>query len=71
MPSGKPARPFIHSQAGEGWRPVPEHYDDSSLSGASPDRPALQALLAEVRARKIDALSPHNSHLFITKRGSD
>jgi site-specific DNA recombinase len=47
---------YIRSQAGEGWRLVPEHYDDGGLSGASLDRPALQALLAEVRARKIDVV---------------
>src|SRR6516164_6106181 len=45
---------YIQSQAQEGWRRVPEHYDDGGLSGASPQRPALQALLAEVRARHID-----------------
>ena len=47
---------YIRSQAGEGWRLVPEHYDDGGLSGASLDRPALQALLAEVRARRIDVV---------------
>jgi site-specific DNA recombinase len=35
---------------------VPEHYDDGGLSGASLDRPALQALLAEVRVRGIDVV---------------
>jgi hypothetical protein len=44
---------YIRSQAGEGWRLVPAHYDDGGLSGASLNRPALQALLAEVRARRI------------------
>jgi hypothetical protein len=39
-----------------GWRLVPEHYDDDGLSGASLDRPALQTLLAEVRARRIDVV---------------
>jgi DNA invertase Pin-like site-specific DNA recombinase len=41
------------SQAHEGWRLVPDHYDDGGLSGASLDRPALQALLADVRAGRI------------------
>src|SRR5256884_540546 len=45
---------YIQSQAQEGWRRVPEHYEDAGLSGASLQRPALQALLAEVRARRID-----------------
>jgi site-specific DNA recombinase len=44
---------YIKSQAHEGWRLVPDHYDDGGLSGASLDRPALQQLLADVRAGKI------------------
>ena len=47
---------YIRSQAGEGWRLVPDHYDDGGLSGASLDRTALQALLAEVHARKVDVV---------------
>jgi DNA invertase Pin-like site-specific DNA recombinase len=47
---------YIRSQAGEGWRLVADRYDDGGLSGASLDRPALQALLAEVRARKLDVV---------------
>ncbi len=47
---------YIRSQAGEGWRLLPEPYDDGGLSGASLDRPALQALLAELRARRIDVV---------------
>jgi hypothetical protein len=38
----------------EGWRL--DHYDDGGISGASLDRPALQALLAEVRAGKLDVV---------------
>lgn len=45
---------FIKSQAHEGWTLVPARFDDGGLSGASLDRPALQLLLEEVRARKID-----------------
>jgi DNA invertase Pin-like site-specific DNA recombinase len=44
---------YIKSQAHEGWRLIPDHYDDGGLSGASLDRPALQMLLADVRAGKI------------------
>jgi DNA invertase Pin-like site-specific DNA recombinase len=47
---------YIKSQAHEGWRLVPHHYDDGAFSGASLDRPALQALLSEVRAGKIDII---------------
>jgi site-specific DNA recombinase len=44
---------YIKSQAHEGWRLVPDRYDDGGLSGASLDRPALQKLLADVRTGKI------------------
>jgi site-specific DNA recombinase len=45
---------YIKSQAHEGWRLIPGCYDDGAFSGASLDRPALQQLLAEVRAGQID-----------------
>jgi site-specific DNA recombinase len=45
---------YIKSQAHEGWRLIPDRYDDGAFSGASLERPALQQLLAEVRAGKID-----------------
>jgi site-specific DNA recombinase len=47
---------YIKSQAHEGWRLVPDRYDDGAFSGASLDRPALQQLLAEVGAGKIDII---------------
>jgi len=54
---------YIRSQAGEGWRLVPEPYDDGGLSGASLDRPALQALLAGATlAVKSDGKDRANGH---------
>jgi len=47
---------YIKSQAHEGWRLIPAHYDDGAFSGASLERPALQKLLAEVRADKVDVI---------------
>ena len=47
---------YIKSQAHEGWRLIPTHFDDGAFSGASLDRPALQELLAEVRSGKIDVI---------------
>ncbi|HEY8006367.1 MAG TPA: recombinase family protein [Methylocella sp.] len=44
---------YVKSQAHEGWQLIPERYDDGGLSGASLDRPALQNLLADVRAGKV------------------
>src|SRR5438045_7713208 len=45
---------YIKSQAHEGWRVIPGRYDDGAFSGASLERPALQRLLADVRAGNID-----------------
>ena len=45
---------YIKSQAHEGWRLVPDRFDDGAFSGASLDRPALQDLLEQVRSQKID-----------------
>ena len=45
---------YITSQAHEGWRLLPDRYDDGGLSGASLARPALQTLLADVRDRNVD-----------------
>ncbi|HEY1472453.1 MAG TPA: recombinase family protein [Pseudolabrys sp.] len=47
---------YIKSHAHEGWRLVPDRYDDGGLSGASLDRPALQTLLADVRTGKINTV---------------
>jgi len=47
---------YIKSQAHEGWRLIPEQYNDGAFSGASLDRPALQELLAAVKAGKIDII---------------
>jgi site-specific DNA recombinase len=45
---------YIKSQAHEGWRLISGRYDDGAFSGASLERPALQQLLADVRAGDID-----------------
>src|SRR5215217_6679207 len=50
------AEAYIKSQAHEGWRALPAHYDDGGFSGGSMDRPALQSLLADIRARLIDVV---------------
>ncbi|NIV31129.1 MAG: recombinase family protein [Anaerolineae bacterium] len=45
---------FIKSQSHEGWRLVPDRYDDGGLSGASLERPALQRLLEDIEAGQVD-----------------
>ena len=50
------AEAFILSQRGEGLVASPEHYDDGGFSGANLDRPALQRLLADIRASAVDCV---------------
>ena len=47
---------YILSQKAEGWQRLPDRYDDGGFSGGSTDRPALQRLLADVAARRIDVV---------------
>jgi site-specific DNA recombinase len=47
---------YIKSQAHEGWSLVRDRFDDGGLSGASLDHFALQILLDQVRARRIDII---------------
>ncbi|CAM3268969.1 DNA-invertase hin [Sphingomonas antarctica] len=47
---------YILSQASEGWTALPDIYDDGGLSGGTLERPALQRLLAEVAAGRIDII---------------
>jgi site-specific DNA recombinase len=47
---------YIKSQAHEGWKLIRTHYDDGGYSGGSVGRPALQKLLDDVRARRIDVI---------------
>jgi site-specific DNA recombinase len=47
---------YIKSQASQGWRALPQHYDDPAYSGGNLDRPALKKLLADIEARKIDVV---------------
>jgi site-specific DNA recombinase len=47
---------YVLSQASEGWNLLPDEYDDGGLSGGSLVRPALQRLLADIAAGKIDII---------------
>ena len=48
------AEAFIRSQTHEGWNCLPDRYDDGGLTGGNMERPALQRLLADMGAGKID-----------------
>ena len=45
---------YVASQKGEGWRLLPDLYDDGGVSGGTLERPGLQRLLADIEAGKID-----------------
>src|SRR5262247_2809484 len=47
---------FITSQRHEGWACLPKTYDDGGFSGATMDRTALQRLLADIAAGRVDAV---------------
>src|SRR6202453_1681559 len=47
---------YIRSQAHAGWTLLRAKYDDGGFSGGNTDRPALQRLLEDVRAGKIDVI---------------
>jgi site-specific DNA recombinase len=47
---------FIASQKTEGWQCLSMAYDDGGWSGGTLDRPALQKLLADIRASKLDVV---------------
>src|SRR4029079_19417868 len=47
---------YIRSQAHAGWIVIRTKYDDGGFSGGNTARPALQRLLVDVPARKIDVI---------------
>src|ERR1700710_1789175 len=47
---------YIKSQAHAGWQLIRSRYDDGGYSGGSTERPALQQLLTDIRARKLDVI---------------
>src|SRR5215470_475436 len=50
------AQAYIRSQAHAGWTLIRTRYDDAGYSGGSTERPALQRLLADVKAHKVQII---------------
>jgi site-specific DNA recombinase len=48
------AEAYITSQKEAGWNALPDYCDDGGFSGGNLDRPALQRLLADIEARRVD-----------------
>jgi len=47
---------YIKSQASQGWKALPQHYDDPAYSGGNLERPALQKLLKDIDAGRIEVI---------------
>lgn len=45
---------YIMSQRSEGWKAAPMQYDDGGFSGGSLERPALEQLIEDIKAGKIN-----------------
>src|ERR1700736_2317911 len=51
---------YIRSQRHEGWASARTRYDDGGCSGGNMERPALQRLLADIQAGRIDIIVVYN-----------
>jgi site-specific DNA recombinase len=47
---------YIKSQASQGWKALPQRYDDPAYSGGNLERPALKMLLADIEAGRVDVV---------------
>ena len=45
---------YVASQRHEGWKLVTDRYDDGGVSGATLERPAVQRLLADIDAGRVN-----------------
>jgi site-specific DNA recombinase len=50
------AEAFIASQKHEGWKLVPDHFDDGGYTGGNMDRPALKRLITAIEAKQVDCV---------------
>lgn len=47
---------YIKSQAFQGWKALPQQYNDPAFSGGNLDRPALRRLLADIETGNVDVI---------------
>ena len=58
---------YIRSQSHAGWTLIRSKYDDGGFSGGNTERPALQRLLEDVRAGKVDIIVVYPVHIMTRK----
>lgn len=47
---------YVLSQRHSGWTTVKERYDDGGFTGSNLDRPALQRLMVDIEAGKVNCI---------------
>src|SRR5947209_16579854 len=47
---------YVKSQASLGWKLIAKRYDDRGISGGTMDRPALQDLMEDIKAGRVDVV---------------
>lgn len=47
---------YVKSQASQGWKVLPQPYDDPAFSGGNLERPGLKLLLTDIEAGKVDVV---------------
>jgi len=47
---------YVASQKSEGWLLAPDRYDNGGFSGGTLERPALQRLMVDIEAGKVDVV---------------
>jgi len=52
----KACEAFVLSQRHEGWQPLTARYDDGGFSGGTMERPALQRLMIDIAAGKVNTV---------------
>ena len=55
---------YIASQRHEGWRALPDRFDDGGYSGGDMERPALKRLLEAVQERCVDVIVSDKESAF-------
>jgi DNA invertase Pin-like site-specific DNA recombinase len=53
---GEACEAYIKSQSSQGWKALPQHYDDPAYSGGNLERPALKRLLRDIQLGRIDVV---------------